>query len=68
MPRGKLIVLEGPEGVGKTTQVARLSEHLRAVQVPHVTFREPGGTELGERIRNDLQVWTKVIKETGIKP
>lgn len=51
MPRGKLIVLEGPEGVGKTTQVARLSEYLRAVQVPHATFREPGGTELGERIR-----------------
>ncbi|HKG95879.1 MAG TPA: dTMP kinase [Gemmatimonadaceae bacterium] len=54
MPRGKLIVLEGPEGVGKTTQVARLSEHLQAVQVPHVTFREPGGTELGERIRSLL--------------
>ena len=54
MPRGKLIVLEGPEGVGKTTQVSRLAEYLDAVQVPHVRFREPGGTELGERIRSLL--------------
>jgi dTMP kinase len=48
---GKLIVFEGPEGVGKTTQVLRLAEHLEAVGLPHVVFREPGGTRVGEQIR-----------------
>ena len=47
-----LIVLEGPEGVGKTTQVAKLSERLRAEGHRIVTLREPGGTPLGEVLRN----------------
>ena len=49
--RGPLIVFEGPEGVGKTTQVRRLADHLSAAGVPHVALREPGGTALGERVR-----------------
>jgi dTMP kinase len=40
------MVLEGGEASGKSTQAARLAEHLRAVLT-----REPGGTDLGERIR-----------------
>jgi len=51
VPPGKLIVLEGPEGVGKTTQVALLSQYLESIEVPHVTLREPGGSPLGERVR-----------------
>jgi len=49
--RGKLIVLEGPEGVGKTTQVKLLSQYLTSIEVSHVVLREPGGSPLGERIR-----------------
>jgi dTMP kinase len=48
---GLFIVLEGGEGVGKTTQVALLSAWLGALGVRHVTAREPGGTPVGEAIR-----------------
>ena len=48
---GRLIVLEGPEGAGKTTQIRLLSEHLTAAKVPHIAVREPGGTALGDEIR-----------------
>ncbi|MGI8759475.1 MAG: dTMP kinase [Acidimicrobiales bacterium] len=44
--RGRLVVLEGGEGCGKSTQAARLASRLDAVLT-----REPGGTEMGERIR-----------------
>jgi dTMP kinase len=49
--RGKLVVLEGPEGVGKTTQAALLSQYLASIEVPHAVFREPGGSAVGERVR-----------------
>lgn len=45
------IVLEGIDGVGKTTQVALLAEWLDALEVPHLLVREPGGTPLGEAVR-----------------
>lgn len=48
---GHFIVLEGIDGVGKTTQVALLAEWLSALGVPHLLVREPGGTPLGEAIR-----------------
>jgi dTMP kinase len=47
-----LIVLEGPEGVGKTTQVARLATWLSKAGTRVVALREPGGTPLGEVLRN----------------
>ena len=53
-PRGKLIVLEGAEGVGKTTQIRRLSDTLTARGIRHVTVREPGGTRVGDEIRRLL--------------
>jgi dTMP kinase len=59
--RGRLIVLEGPEGVGKTTQLRLLHEWLRARRVPVVSVREPGGTELGDEIRNLLLDPTRTI-------
>jgi dTMP kinase len=45
------ISLEGPDGVGKTTQVALLVDALRARGLGVVQCREPGGTALGERVR-----------------
>jgi dTMP kinase len=48
---GRFLTIEGIEGVGKTTQVARLSESLSVRGIAHVVTREPGGTPLAERIR-----------------
>lgn len=53
-PRGRLIVFEGPEGVGKTTQAAGLADALRHAGKPAVIVREPGATWLGEKIRGLL--------------
>jgi dTMP kinase len=48
---GKLIVLEGGDGCGKSTQVALLAETLRRTGRTVVETREPGGTNLGRAIR-----------------
>ena len=48
---GRFVTFEGIEGVGKTTQVARLSSALNSLGVAHVVTREPGGTPLAESIR-----------------
>lgn len=45
------LTLEGPEGAGKTTQLARLEARLRAAGQPVTVTREPGGTPLGTRVR-----------------
>lgn len=52
--RGRFIVIEGAEGVGKTTQVRRLAEFLQGEGLPLVVAREPGGTVVGEGIRDVL--------------
>jgi dTMP kinase len=49
---GRFLTIEGIEGVGKTTQVARLSAALTLRGIAHVVTREPGGTPLAERIRD----------------
>jgi dTMP kinase len=49
---GKFVTMEGIEGVGKSTQVARLSAALQGKGVAHVVTREPGGTALAESIRD----------------
>lgn len=51
MARGRLLVLEGAEGVGKSTQLAALAGWLRERGLPVTVVREPGGTPLGEAIR-----------------
>ena len=52
--RGKFIVFDGPDGSGKSTQLARFMDSVRAAGVPVTEVREPGGTETGERIRATL--------------
>jgi dTMP kinase len=52
--RGRFISIEGPEGAGKTTQATRLEAALRARGIAVRGTREPGGTTLGERIRELL--------------
>ena len=51
---GRFIVFEGPDGSGKSTQFRRLAEALRSAHVPTTEVREPGGTPVGERIRDVL--------------
>lgn len=52
--RGKFITLEGIDGAGKSTHHAWLVEHLRKQGRDVVATREPGGTELGEKLRTLL--------------
>lgn len=55
MPRLPFITFEGSEGCGKSTQVQRLAVHFEQSGIPHVITREPGGTPIGESIRELLQ-------------
>jgi dTMP kinase len=52
--RGKFLSIEGGEGVGKSTQVRRLADELRARGLDVIVTREPGGSEGGEAIRDLL--------------
>jgi dTMP kinase len=54
MPQGLFVTLEGGEGAGKSTQLAHLADWLRQRGRDVVVTREPGGTELGERVRDIL--------------
>lgn len=51
---GTFLVLEGGEGVGKSTQAALLAARLRERGLPVCETREPGGTALGDDVRNAL--------------
>ena len=52
--KGKFIVLDGPDGCGKSTQVRMLSEWIAAQGVDVVSYRDPGTTIVGEKIREIL--------------
>lgn len=54
MPRGIFITLEGGEGAGKSTSRAFIERWLKQAGRPAVSTREPGGTDLGERVRELL--------------
>lgn len=49
---GKLITFEGCEGCGKSTQVKMLKDYLLDTNQPFIVTREPGGTEISEKIRS----------------
>lgn len=52
--RGRFLAFEGPDGSGKSTQLARFADMARAGGVDVVMVREPGGTAIGEQIRSVL--------------
>ena len=54
MSRGRFITIEGPEGSGKSTHSRLLCEFLRGCGHKVLHTREPGGTRLGEAIRQVL--------------
>ncbi len=54
MSRGKFITLEGVDGAGKSTHIPFITELLRKGEREVVVTREPGGTVLGERLRELL--------------
>lgn len=63
MARGRFLSVEGGEGAGKSTQVRRLADQLRARGIDVIVTREPGGSEGGEAIRNllmqgDVKRWS----------
>lgn len=51
MSRGLFLVFDGLDGTGKTTQIRRLTEWLKARSIPVTATRDPGGTELAMRLR-----------------
>ena len=52
--RGYFITLEGGEGAGKSTNLEYIQRRLEAAAVPLLITREPGGTPLGEKVRDML--------------
>ena len=66
---GKFITFEGGEGCGKTTHIKRIAAHLRESGRTVLVLREPGGTDVGEQIRQVLQYSkqsTKMVSETEL--
>lgn len=51
---GLFITLEGPEGAGKTTQIRFLEHYLQEKNISYISLREPGGTRIGQQIRELL--------------
>ncbi len=54
LPRGRFITVEGTEGVGKSSNIAFIQETLQKAGIEVVVTREPGGTPLGEEVRELL--------------
>ncbi|WP_226537573.1 dTMP kinase [Fictibacillus halophilus] len=50
--KGLFITLEGPDGSGKTTQVAKIAEYLTENKIDFIQTREPGGTRISDKIRS----------------
>ncbi|TWC71859.1 dTMP kinase [Herbaspirillum sp. SJZ099] len=63
MASGKFITFEGIDGAGKSTHIAFVAEQLRARGLTVVATREPGGTDLGEQLR-ELLLHQKMHLET----
>lgn len=52
--RGKFLVFDGVDGAGKGSQLQLLGEALTSAGIPWVQAKDPGGTEIGDRIRHVL--------------
>jgi dTMP kinase len=64
MSRPPFITFEGTEGCGKSTQVQRLARRLEAEQISFLVTREPGGTPIGETIKELLQFSAHGVRMT----
>ena len=62
--KGVFITFEGPEGSGKTSQLAALADYLRQAGYPLLATREPGGTSIGDQVRSVLMG----LKNTEMQP
>jgi dTMP kinase len=62
--KGIFITFEGPDGSGKSSQVAALADFLRQAGYPVLATREPGGTAIGDQVRSILMV----LKNTEMQP
>ena len=54
MKSGWLISFEGPDGAGKSTQIEKVEAFLKEQGIPFLRSREPGGTSIGEMLREIL--------------
>lgn len=50
--KGLFITLEGPDGSGKTTQIAKVAEYIKKQNIDFIQTREPGGTRISDKIRS----------------
>lgn len=66
MQTGKFITIEGAEGVGKSTNISHIQAWLSARQIPFIVTREPGGTLLGEELREILLHGGNVADKTEL--
>lgn len=60
---GKFIVIDGPDGCGKTTQLELLAEYLKGEGAEVIRTHDPGGTKIGEQIRHLLKYGAKGIMD-----
>ncbi|BCY17141.1 thymidylate kinase [Leptolinea sp. HRD-7] len=61
---GLFITFEGPDGCGKSTQIAPLADYLRSKGRTVYTTREPGGTEISDQVRKIIMA----MKNTSMHP
>jgi dTMP kinase len=64
-PRGQFIVLEGPDGSGKSTAAPYLAAQLNAAGIRAIVTREVGGTEIGQALRSVIYA---VREDEGLDP
>ncbi|MBC7942877.1 dTMP kinase [Candidatus Saccharibacteria bacterium] len=72
--RGKYVVVEGPDGTGKSTQIELLKEHLSEIGVPSIEIHEPDGVPAAAELRNIIKngslerdPWTNVMLFTAAR-